>query len=392
MTVSEVQTKATSITATELYAKLLKNEPLFILDVRNEEDFKRWRVEGRAALEVMNLPYYDFIEDEDAAVAMVPKDREILAICAKEGASQYVADILTERGMSASYLQGGITTWGNYYDVRDVVNEPYGRIVQIARPARGDLSFVVISEGQAALLEPLRNTAIYREVVAEAGATITQIFDTHVHADHISGGPALAQETGAPYYIHPYDAIHPIDMLPALISYNSLTDGQEFTLGQFKVKVIWYPGHTLGQVNYRFTAPTGQAYLFTGDGIFLHSFGRPDLGGKGETWTPVLYESMFERLPQYVDDATVILPAHFSTLDEETGNGIFAAPYGQVRQQNDGLKPRSREEFIDYVLSHLPVFPPEYVEIKRVNIGLVTPTEEQASELELGKNICALSD
>ncbi|MCG8347235.1 MAG: MBL fold metallo-hydrolase, partial [Chloroflexales bacterium] len=127
MTVSEVQTKATSITANELYAKLLKNEPSFILDVRNEEDFKRWRVEGRAALEVMNLPYYDFIEDEDAAVARVPKDREILAICAKEGASQYVADILTERGMSASYLQGGITTWGNYYHVRDVVNESYGR-------------------------------------------------------------------------------------------------------------------------------------------------------------------------------------------------------------------------------------------------------------------------
>jgi len=391
MTTTNVPTTATTRTAAELYAALIESQPLFILDVRNEEDFSRWRVEGRAGLETLNIPYFEFIEDEDAAVARVPRDRDILVVCAKEGSSEYVAEILRNHGLSAAHLEGGIVTWGDLYDVRDIAANAAGRIVQIARPARGDVSFMIISDGQAAIIDPLRHTDYYLETARQAGASVTHIFDTHVHADHISGGPALAQATGAPYYVHAYDAIHPIDMLPAQMSYEHLQDGQTFTVGQYTIKVIWFPGHTLGQVNYLATAPDGQSYLFTGDGIFLKSFGRPDLGGKGETWTPILYESIYERLPQHIDDSTVILPAHFSLLDEDDGQGRFAAPYGQVRQQNDALVPRSKEEFTAYVLGNLPVFPPQYVEIKRVNIGLVHPTEEQAGELELGRNICALS-
>jgi glyoxylase-like metal-dependent hydrolase (beta-lactamase superfamily II) len=283
-------------------------------------------------------------------------------------------------------------SWGNLYDVRDVVDADYGRIVQVARPARGDLSFVVLSEGEAAIVDPLRHIDHYMNVVEEAGADLTHIFDTHAHADHISGGPALHESTGAPYYMHPYDAIHPLDMLPGTIDYQYLSDGQTFSVGQFEVKVIWFPGHTLGQVNYLFTAPTGDSFLFSGDGVFLNSFGRPDLGGKGEAWTPILYESLYERLPQHLDPGTLILPAHFSTLDEGEEDGVFAASWSQVQEQNKSLQRRSLEAFSDYVLSNLPTFPEEYVEIKRVNAGLLEPDEEKASELELGKNICALAD
>lgn len=398
---ANVQTAVPAITAAEVYEKLLNQEQRVILDVRNEEDFRRWRIEGRKSLQVINIPYYNFLEDAAASMAGLPRDEEILVVCAKEGSSQFVAELLQEHGYKTRYLAEGILSWGSLYDARDVVNESFGRIVQVARPARGDLSFVVISDGQAAVIDPLRHIDHYLEVANQAGARITHLFDTHAHADHISGGPALAEVTEAGYYLHPYDAIHPIDMLPASLPYHMLQDGQTFTVGQFTVKVIWFPGHTLGQVNYLFTAPTGQSYLFTGDGLFLQSFGRPDLGGRGEAWTPILYQSLFERLPQHINDETVILPAHFSALDEGHNfaasgafatSGVFAAPYSQVKADNDGLKPRSLAEFTHYVLSHLPVFPPEYVEIKRVNAGLAHPNEETASELELGKNICALSD
>jgi glyoxylase-like metal-dependent hydrolase (beta-lactamase superfamily II)/rhodanese-related sulfurtransferase len=391
MTLADVHTTATAITAADLYSKLLANEPLFILDVRNEHDFARWNVEGRSNLRSLNLPYYAFIENEDAAVAQVPTDGDVLVICAKEGSSEYVAGVLRERGIAANYLAGGIVSWGNLYDVRDIVSAEWGKIVQIARPARGDISFALISDGAAALIDPLRNVAAYTDLLAAAGAKLSHILDTHVHADHISGGPALNKATGAPYYVHPYDAIHPIDMLPAVIAYEPLHDGQQFTVGQITISTIWYPGHTLGQVNFLATTPDGGRYLFTGDGIFLRSFGRPDLGGKGEAWTPMLYESMFHRLPKHLTDATMILPAHFSHLDEDAGNGIFAAPYAQVREQNPVLREQSLEAFTSFVLSHLPVFPPEYVEIKRVNIGLVEACDGKASELELGKNICALA-
>lgn len=392
MTITEGQTAVAAFTPAELYARILRDEPLFILDVRNEEEFRRSPIEGRTNLTTVNIPYFEFIEDEEAAAARVPTDREIFVVCAKEGSSQYVAGVLHERGYQARYLEGGYVSWGNFYDVRDVVAADWGRIVQIARPARGDLSFAVISGGQAALIDPMRHTEVYRDLVAAAGATLTHIFDTHVHADHISGGPALAEETGATYYVHAYDAIHPIDMLPAVIAYTHVQEGDRFQIGAVTITARWFPGHTLGQVNYRFDAPDGRSALFTGDGIFLRSFGRPDLGGKGEAWTPILYRSITERLPRMASDDTLILPAHFSTLDEGSAEGIFAAPFAAVRATNDALRPRDEAEFTSYVLSHLPVFPPEYVEIKRVNIGLVTPCDGTANELELGKNICALSN
>jgi glyoxylase-like metal-dependent hydrolase (beta-lactamase superfamily II)/rhodanese-related sulfurtransferase len=337
MTVPETQTQTPVMTAAALYDALLHNTAPYILDVRNPDDFARWRIEGRAGLMVENIPYYDFIEDEDSACARVPADREVLVVCAKEGSSQFVAELLRARGVNASYLAGGILSWGHLYDTRDIVVAPWGRIVQVARPARGDVSFIVVSDGAAAVIDPLRHTAPYLEAIAAHGARLTHIFDTHVHADHISGGPALNHATGAPYYVHPYDAIHPIDMLPATISYTALDDGQAFRIGSVEVRMIWYPGHTLGQVNILAVAPDGFRGLFTGDGIFLRSFGRPDLGGKGEAWTPLLYESMTRRLPPHLDEATLILPAHFSTLDEADEAGRVAAPWGVVRRTNTSL-------------------------------------------------------
>lgn len=392
MVTQDPTTTIPAMTAREVYDRLLRDEQPLIVDVRNEDDFKRWHIEGTSALRTVNVPYFNFLEEEEASLAAVPASDEALVVCAKEGSSQFVAEILQGHGYQVAYLAEGILSWGELYDARDVVDAPFGRIIQIARPARGDLSFVVISDGEAAIIDPLRHIEHYLDAVRGAGAQLTHIFDTHAHADHISGGAALAEATGAPYYLHPYDAIHPIDMLPATLPFEPLRDGQTFTVGQFEVRVIWFPGHTLGQVNFLFTAPTGQSYLFSGDGLFLRSFGRPDLGGQAEAWTPLLYDSLTRRLPAHVDDETVVLPAHFSTLDEADERGVFSATYGHLRRKNAAYRHDSLEAFSDFIQLHLPYFPPEYVEIKRVNAGLVQPTEEQASELELGKNICALSE
>jgi glyoxylase-like metal-dependent hydrolase (beta-lactamase superfamily II)/rhodanese-related sulfurtransferase len=390
-TMMEMQT-AQAMTAADLYESLLRGDAPLILDMRNPTDFARWHVEGRSTLDVRNIPYNDFLTDADAAIATLPQDREVLVVCAKGISAQYIAVLLRERGITARYLEGGIQCWGNHYDTRTIASVAWGRIMQIARPARGDLSFMLVSNGEAALIDPLRHTQHYIQAIAQAGARLTHIFDTHVHADHISGGPALSQASGAPYSIHPYDAIHPIDMLPAKIAYTPLVDGQVFQVGHLTITVIWYPGHTLGQVNFLVEAPDGARFLFTGDGIFLRSFGRPDLGGKGEAWTPMLYDSMVRRLPPHLTDATMILPAHFSSLDECDLHGVCAAPWSTVQQANTSLSQlTSATGFADFVLSNLPVFPPQYVEIKRVNIGLSHPSEEQAEALELGKNICALS-
>ena len=132
-------------------------------------------------------------------------------------------------------------------------------------------------------------------------------------------------------------------------------------------------------------------YLFSGDSIFLSSIARPDLGGQAKSWTVLHYESL-KRLLKLPDD-TVVLPAHFSTLKEAGADRRFSRLLKELKRENEGLimAGKSLEEFSGYILKNLPEFPKQYIDIKRVNIGLLQPNEEQAEELEIGKNICAVN-
>lgn len=176
----------------------------------------------------------------------------------------------------------------------------------------------------------------------------------------------------------------PMDVLPAAIHFAPLWDGQRLQVGKLNVEVIHTPGHTLGIVSLL----VNNRYLFTGDTLFIHSFGRPDLGGQGEAWGHILYRTLRE-LRENLSDDLLVLPGHYSDRREANAQGIFGAMPGDLRQSNEGLTPRS--EFVRYVLTRLPHFPPEYVDIKRINLGLLDVDEEKATELELGKNVCALT-
>ena len=380
------------ISVEELYRRISQPNDIFLLDVRNQEEFETWRVEGRYTPETVHLFYGDFIEEEEAVVDRIPRGREVVVVCAKGGASAYVAGVLSQSyGIQAVNLAGGMAAWGNYYHIQPVVAGESYKIYQVMRVARGCLSYILESQGQAALIDPLRHTAPYIEFLEQAGASLALIIDTHAHADHISGAPELAATIGAPYYLHPYDAIHPFDMLPARLHYQPLQDGQELELGELSLRVLHVPGHTLGQVNVLAQAGDGASFLFTGDNLFLQSFGRPDLGGQGEAWAPLVYQSIFEKIKGIVPGQALVLPGHFAKHEEARPDGLFAAALDSLWQSNADLQIVSREAFIQYILSHLPVLPEQYIEIKRVNGGLSHPDEEAASELELGKNVCALS-
>lgn len=394
----ETKSQIEEITVAEFYRKISRENDILLLDVRNDRDFETWRIESRYTPETMHIPYVIFAEDgpealEDLPELMaVPDDREIVAVCAKGGASDFVAAILRDEGKTAVNLIDGMIAWGDYYVTRPVVENESYQIYQVNRVARGCLSHVLVSQGQATIIDPLRHTEQYLELLSEKGAKLAFLLDTHAHADHISGGSALASATKAPYYLHPYDAIHPFDMLPAVIDYEILQDGQRFTLGDLTIEVIHTPGHTLGQVNYLVTDKAGQSYAFTGDNIFLQSFGRPDLGGQGEAWAPIVYDTIFHKFKDRVPGKTWILPGHYATFEEADEEGVFIQRLADLWRENIGLQFKHQDHFITYVLTHLPQMPEQYIEIKRVNIGLTQPDEQTASELELGKNVCALSD
>ncbi len=386
----------------QVWQSLLGNEPMFILDVRNRDEFERWQVEGpRSTPPTLNIPYYELLdlegEEEDVTDAVMrgvqaqlmeqlPADRPILAVCAEGKTSGFVAEGLRRLGFDARNMQGGMEAWGNFYYWVPVEETEHFSLFQVVRPARGCLSHVLVSEHRAAVFDPARHIDHYHDLVTDAGAQIELVLDTHLHADHLSGGPALGEREHIPYYLHPYDAIHPMDMLPARIAYRPLEAEQTLHLGKATIQALHFPGHTLGMVAFLIEG----RYLLSGDSLFLESIARPDLGGKADNWTPLLYQSL-QRMAELPED-TVVLPAHFSDIHAGGENGLYRATLGELKQHNPGLQKVAEGEqaFTDYVLASLPTFPDEYIEIKRANAGLATPEEHQAQELELGKNICAV--
>jgi glyoxylase-like metal-dependent hydrolase (beta-lactamase superfamily II)/rhodanese-related sulfurtransferase len=390
-----------NLTVGELRERFAKGEATFLLDVRASEEFAAWKIDSPAAVATLNVPYTRILADADeddipaAAAAYlgknfgkeIPREPLVVAVCAKGGTSAFVADGLRSLGYNTANLAGGMAAWGNHYESTPVVEEAALTITQLARPARGCLSWIAVSEDEAVVVDPLRHVEPYLEAIERSDARVAAVIDTHAHADHISGGRALALRTGAPYYLHPFDAIHPMDLLPATFDFDFLHERRCIAFGQSTIDVLHVPGHTLGAS----ALVLDERFLFAGDTLFIDAIARPDLGGHAETWTP-LHHASLRRLLALGDDV-LVLPGHFSASREADARGAFAATIGALKTRNDGARRALGEAaaFASYIAASLPVFPPQYVDIKRVNTGLLEVDEEKAGELELGKNVCALS-
>ncbi|HKQ60575.1 MAG TPA: MBL fold metallo-hydrolase [Candidatus Polarisedimenticolaceae bacterium] len=389
------------LSCAELKQRLDRGDPLLLLDVRPTREIARFKIEAGRPLDRLELPYTRIVaeaDDDDLSRATrayaaahlaerLPRDRPIVTVCAKGGASGFVAGGLRALGYPAQNLRGGMIAWGNHYDVRPAVEAAGVVVLQVSRPARGCISWIVAADGHAVVIDPLRHVEPYLAALAERGLTLDFVLDTHAHADHLSGGRELGSRTGAPYGLHPYDAIHPLDALPATFAFASLWEGWSWQRGDVRLEALHVPGHTLGHLAYLLDG----RYLFSGDTVFLQSIARPDLGGRTEAWTP-LHQRSLARLMALPDD-TLVLPGHATGPQEADEAGRFLAPLGRLRESNAGLRAAAGppEAFAAFILANLPEFPPQYVDIKRANVGLIAPSPEHAEELELGRNVCALA-
>jgi glyoxylase-like metal-dependent hydrolase (beta-lactamase superfamily II) len=120
----------------------------------------------------------------------------------------------------------------------------------------------------------------------------------------------------------------------------------------------------------------------------VSSIGRPDLGDKAEEWAQLLYRTLFDRIARLPNEV-LILPAHYSAVAEMRQDGIVATTLGEARQKNPVFQRRTEQQFLAYVLAHLPAQPPIYQEIRRANLGRIILDAEHAIEAELGPNQCA---
>jgi glyoxylase-like metal-dependent hydrolase (beta-lactamase superfamily II)/rhodanese-related sulfurtransferase len=384
---AEAEPGSPSVDVGELLSRADAGEPLLLLDVRNDEEFETWRVEGRRPIETVHIPYFDFIEDAAGCSSRLPRNREIVVLCAQGGSSAMVVETLREAGVESRNLAGGMVAYGGYLQpVRVPTDEAKAaswEMWQVNRRGKGCLSYVVRSGREAIVVDASRDVSWYEQFVRGLGAVIVQVLDTHVHADHVSGGPALAARAGAPYFVSAGEGFELRQRV------ESLADGQELRLGgeagvTLQVRIMATPGHTPGSSSYL----VGRRHLLTGDTLFVKSVGRPDLGGHVVEWGRVLFRTLQERLATLPDD-TVVLPAHCAGVDEIGADGVVAAPLGLLRRAVPELGISEEEAFVGAMRAALKPPPAAYGEIIRVNLGLATVDPDKASEWELGKNQCA---
>lgn len=389
-TLDRQQTGVGLLSPAELYAELLAGQPMFILDVRNAEESARNQIRGRSAVPTLNIPYFEFIEDEAMAIARVPTGVPITVICTKEGSSQYVAGLLAEHGFLVRYLVGGFQAWLDFYAIHEVVSADWGKIVQLSRPARGDLSYVIISAGEAAVIDPSRHIHLYQEITAAAQVEISRVLLTHLAAGRLSGGAALANARHTLLYCHPYDALHPRTLMPAHLEYLPLLGGERLPVGQLLIEAHWFPGHTPGHLIYRVITPEGRRFLLTGDALLLRGCGRTDLGGHPETWTELLLNSL-RSLSNLADDQTLILPSSMSSLAEARSDGIVAEPFASLRTSHPALQADTVAVLLDFVAAPDEPLPALVDSFWRANLGLWQPDPTESNELETVPSLCILA-
>lgn len=370
-----------AMTSKEVTKKVFNKDPLFILDVRNESDFNDWKIEGEN-FDYMNVPYFDLLDGVEEIHDKVPTDKEVLVVCAKEGSSVMVAEMLEEAGREVSYLQGGMKAWSEHLEPVKVGDlKDGGAMYQFVRIGKGCLSYAVVSNGEAALIDVTRMTDVYLDFAKELGVEIKHVFDTHLHADHISGGRKIAEATGATYWLPPKDAEE------VTFSYQSLEDGNNVKIGETNIDInaLYTPGHTIGSTSF----VVDERYLLSGDILFMDSIGRPDLAGKAEDWVADLRNSLYTRYKQ-LSEELVVLPAHFMIIEELNEDGSVSEKLGALFAKNHGLNIEDESEFRKLVTENLPPQPNAYQEIRETNMGKINPDEEKQREMEIGPNRCAV--
>ena len=231
------------------------------------------------------------------------------------------------------------------------------KIEQIYTGCLAQGAYYIVSEGEAAIIDPLREVQPYLDRLAKDNVKLKYIFETHFHADFVSGHVDLSKKTGAPIIYGPTAAPE----FEAIVA----EDNQVFEIGKIKIKVLHTPGHTMESSTYLLIGENGKNHaIFSGDTLFLGDVGRPDLAQKAANLTQeelagLLYDSLYNKILPLEDDITVY-PAHGAgsacgkNMQKETVDTL-----GNQKQTNYALKQTSKESFIAAVLDGLTA-PPKY--------------------------------
>lgn len=364
--------------------RLERGERVTLLDVRDREEIDEWRIDA-PSVDHVHVPYAKFVA---AGVAGDPADllpddatEPVVAVCGRGKSSAEVATTLADAGVEAVNLDGGMHGWARVYRRSELRADAGGATVyQYRRPSSGCLAYLVVSDEEALVVDPLRAFAgRYARDAAESGATLTAAVDTHIHADHVSGLRDVATDGATPYLSE--TAVERGVTFDA----ETVADGDALAVGDVTVDVVATPGHTSGMVS----LVVGDV-LCCGDTLFVDGVPRPDLEAADADATDharELHRTLTERLAGFADD-TVVAPGHYGEDAAPADDGSYTAPLGDLRTE---LWPfaATEDEFVERVLRRTPPRPANVETIVAVNLGRERANDETAFELELGPNNCA---
>lgn len=335
--------------------------PLTVLDVRPPGQRAEWAIPGSIHADV-----YAALKAGDTGALRAwnfPEGVPVVTVCGLGRTSKQAADILARTGIQAYSLTGGMQAWSLAWNAAGLpLSLPGAELIQVRRVGKGCLSYLLLSKGEAAVIDPSVEPDVYLGLAQEKGARIKVVLDTHVHADHFSRTRALAGKAG--------------------IEPSILHEGDTLALGDLRLEVWETPGHTPDSRS--FVLP-GQA-VFTGDTLFLDSVGRPDLiAGLDPAQQSELLFASIGRLST-LPDSTWVLPAHVPFPPAFDGIPL-AATLGELKVRNKYLA-ASKGDFLAMVLAGRNAPPPHFETIVEANRSGAMPAGDWAS-LEAGPNRCA---
>lgn len=372
-------TKVNELTSKELTKKILNGDSMFIFDVRPKDAFDDWKVEGKN-VKIINKPFSELKDNLGSVQSILPPDEAIYVICAKGNSSTKTAEMLVDAGMDNIYsVNGGMQAWSEYLEPVKIGDVSGGSLYQFVRIGKGCLSYAIVSNREVAFVDSSRILGSYKKFIQEHKVSVKAVLDSHLHADHISGGRSLSSEYNSPYYLPPKDAED------VQYEYKELNDDTVINVGDTTIKAVYSPGHTIGSTSFI----VDDHYLLTGDILFIDSIGRPDLAGKAEDWVGDLRKTLYTRYKDLADEL-IVLPAHFMTIDEMNEDGSVSHPLKALYRENHGLNIQDEQEFRKTVTENLPPQPNSYEKIRETNMGKMHPEEEEQREMETGPNRCAV--
>jgi glyoxylase-like metal-dependent hydrolase (beta-lactamase superfamily II) len=379
-------TAPAQISPDELAERLDRGERLQVLDVRAPERVARSRVAFGPELEFHARPNSQIFALPDARDLQLDVSRPVAVICGHGNSSKQTTAFLRERGYEAYSVTGGMAAWEAVYVARRLSPTPsLSHVVQLDRVGKGALSYVLVSDGDAVIIDPGRHIDRYDAVLRELRATPAAVIDTHLHADYLSGARQAAARWRVPYFLHADDAVSPYTNTPGRLAYQPLRDGDTIACGRSTLRVAHVPGHTLGSI--ALIADDGVA--LTGDFLFVQSVGRPDLAGRTEAWAKLLWQSLEHARESWPGDL-LVLPGHYASEAERRADRAVAARFHVIAATNAAAAIQDERTFLKWISDHTTAFPDAYRTIKEVNLGLADLSESDAELLESGPNQCAV--